>query len=145
MSGEKATPKTEGEKVREKAMVDVLHERFRQDQKWGEQNHDPFLYGTVLLEEMGEFAQASLQTRFGGEKGGAENMRKEAVQVAAVALAIVECLDRKKWEWPNAHSALLEVRRCAEKLCCGEENGEVCFVDVQELRSSLEAARKAGV
>lgn len=31
-------------------------------------------------------------------------MREEAVQVAAVAVAIVECLDRGKWRW-GGHAA----------------------------------------
>lgn len=82
---------------RSKAVSDVLAERVRQDELWGEQNHDPFLYLTVLTEEVGEFAQAALRSRFGGEAAGA--LRKEAVQVAAVALAIVECLDRNAWTW----------------------------------------------
>ena len=81
------------------AMRDVLLERRRQDAKWGEQNHDPFLYGAILVEEIGEFMQAALQTRVGGEKGGVENIRREAVQMAAVALAIVECLDRNRWRF----------------------------------------------
>jgi NTP pyrophosphatase (non-canonical NTP hydrolase) len=63
--------------------------------KWGEQNHDPITYLAVLVEEVGELAQAGLHLRFGGPK--AEGLRDEAVQVAAVALAIVECLDRGKW------------------------------------------------
>lgn len=80
------------------ALVDVLDERRRQDEKWGEQNHDPFAYLTVLGEEYGELCQCALHARFGGP--AAEHIREEAVQVAAVALAIVECLDRGKWRWP---------------------------------------------
>ncbi len=79
------------------AIQDVMVERERQDEKWGEQNHDPFLYLTVLVEEVGEFAQAALHSRFGGE--AATKLRREAVQVAAVAVAIIECLDRGKWTW----------------------------------------------
>ena len=79
---------------------DVLAERGRQDAKWGEQDHDPFTYLTVLIEEVGEFAQAALHARFGGK--AAEKLREEAVHSAAVALAIVECIDRGKWKWPDA-------------------------------------------
>ncbi len=78
-----------------RATTDVLAEREKQDRKWGEQNHDPFTYLTVLVEEVGEFAQAALHLRFGGH--AADGFRKEAVQTAAVALAIVECIDRGKW------------------------------------------------
>lgn len=83
----------------DKALEDILKEREWQDKKWGEQNNDPFLYTTVLIEEVGEFAQATLQTRFGGDKGGLDKMRTEAVHMASVALAIVQCLDRQKWKW----------------------------------------------
>jgi NTP pyrophosphatase (non-canonical NTP hydrolase) len=81
-------------------MVEVLRERGRQDEKWGEQNLDPFTYLAVLTEEVGELAEAALHTRFGGPK--ASGLRTEAVHVAAVALAIIECLDRGTWHWPDA-------------------------------------------
>ena len=80
------------------ALVSILEERERQEAKWGEQNHDPFTYLAILTEEVGELAQAALHARFGGPTG--EHLRKEAVHTAAVAMAIVECLDRKAWEWP---------------------------------------------
>lgn len=82
-----------------KAMDLILRERARQDAKWGEQNLDPFTYLAVLTEECGELAQAALHTRFGGEK--ADGLMTEAVHTAAVALAIVECLLRNKWRWPD--------------------------------------------
>ncbi len=81
------------------ALASVLQERERQDAKWGEQNNDPFTYITVLVEEVGELAQAALHTKFGGP--AAAGLRDEAVHTAAVALAIVECLDRGKWRWPE--------------------------------------------
>lgn len=77
------------------ALYDVNAERDRQEAKWGEQNHDPFTYLTVLGEEFGELCQAALHARFGGP--ASVKLREEAVQTAAVALAIVECLDRGKW------------------------------------------------
>lgn len=82
-----------------KALDDVLAERARQDAKWGEQNHDPFTYLAVLTEEVGELAQAALHTRFGGP--AAHGLRDEAVHTAAVALALLECLDRGMWKWPE--------------------------------------------
>lgn len=84
------------------ALRDVLAERKRQDMKWGEQNHDPFLYLTILGEEYGETCQAALEAKFG--KGTLDALRAEAVQTAAVALAIVECLDRRKWGWSKPHT-----------------------------------------
>lgn len=77
----------------------VAEERLRQDSKWGEQNHDPEWWLAILMEEVGELAQAVLETHFDNgvdarAKGGVENIRKEAVQCAAVALAMVEYIDR---------------------------------------------------
>lgn len=91
--------------IQQRALEMVLRERRRQDAKWGEQNNDPFVYLAVLTEETGELAQAALHTRFGGPK--AEGLMEEAIHTAAVALAIVECLMRDKWEWgkPNTSDA----------------------------------------
>lgn len=97
-----------------KSLQDILAERARQDDKWGEQNHDPFAYITILVEEIGELAQAALHTRFGGH--AAEGLRTEAIHTAAVALAIVECLDRGKWSWGHdpAQVAFRKIRQWIE-------------------------------
>jgi NTP pyrophosphatase (non-canonical NTP hydrolase) len=80
--------------IQQRAVDDVLDERARQDARWGVQNHDTITYLAILMEEVGETAQAALEMRFGGPRGTEAHVRAEAVQVAAVALAIVECLDR---------------------------------------------------
>jgi len=49
---------------------------------------------------VGELAQAALHARFGGP--AARGLREEAIHTAAVALALVECLDRALWRWPEA-------------------------------------------
>lgn len=90
------------------ALEDVVAERARQDAKWGEQNHDPFTYLTVLTEEVGELSQAALHARFGGP--AADGLRTEAVHVAAVALAIVECVDRGLWQWDGVSMPQVERR-----------------------------------
>lgn len=101
-------------KAAERAIDAIIAERNRQEKKWGEQNHDPFTYLAILTEEVGEFSQQALWLRFSKESEhnpGAGTyqeyvehlrgeMKKEAVQVAAVAMAIVECLERDKWAWP---------------------------------------------
>ena len=76
-----------------KAVADVLAERERQNKKWGEQNHDPITWSAILTEECGEFAQAALHDRFGGH--AAAGLREEAIHCAAVAIQIIECIDRK--------------------------------------------------
>ena len=92
-------PHPQSESEYSAALKSILLERTAQDAKWGEQNHNPFVYLAILMEEVGELSQAALQTRFGGEHGGLRHLREEAVQTAAVAMAIVECLDRRKWNW----------------------------------------------
>lgn len=82
---------------RQRAMLAVNRERNRQEELWGEQNHPPALWLGILGEEFGELCQAVTETVFdnGSEKrknGGVENMLREACQVAAVAVSLMECL-----------------------------------------------------
>lgn len=80
----------------------IWQERDRQERKWGEQNHHPALWATILGEEFGEFCEAVNETAFENgvhrEKGGYENMMRELTHVAAVAIAAMECLMRHKPE-----------------------------------------------
>lgn len=76
-------------------LAEVLAERERQDAKWGEQNHHAFAWLGVLVEEVGEFAQAALKATFsGGNPTRIREAREELIQVAAVALAMLEAFDR---------------------------------------------------
>ncbi len=86
---------------------EVLEERKRQDEKWGEQNHEPSLWLAILMEEVGEAAEALLAAHFmphnSEPKRGESNyqdMRKELVQVAAVAIAIIGSLERNQLSCP---------------------------------------------
>lgn len=81
-------------------MASILEERQRQLEKWGEQDHTLGNWGLILMEEVGEWSEAALHTQFGGPK--AEGLRKEAVHVAAVALQIVQWLDREPSNSPPA-------------------------------------------
>ncbi len=76
-----------------KVMLEVARERTKQDAKWGEQNHNGYTYLAILMEEVGEAAKAALHDQFGGKEAG--GLRTELVQTAAVAVAMIECLDRK--------------------------------------------------
>ena len=71
---------------------DIVEERGRQDAKFGEQNHDAGTWALILLEEIGEWAKEELDRRFKGLTR--DNRRVELVQVAAVAMAMVEAMDR---------------------------------------------------
>ncbi|WP_230682731.1 DUF551 domain-containing protein [Pluralibacter gergoviae] len=77
-----------------KAIRSVVAEMNRQDEKWGaDRDQHPFVWQTILSEEVGEFSQAILHDEFGGHKSG--TAREEMVQIAAVALQIVEYYDRQ--------------------------------------------------
>lgn len=79
-------------------LAEVRAERERQDGKWGQQNHEPFLWLAILGEEFGESQKAALDARIGAQTGKAtlEDLREELIQTAAVAVAFVECLDRNR-------------------------------------------------
>lgn len=70
----------------------IAKERARQKEKWGEQNHDDFIWLSILTEEVGELAQAALHDRFGGKAAG--TLETELVQAATVAIQWIECLRR---------------------------------------------------
>lgn len=74
---------------------DVLNERQRQNEKFGaDRNQHPFLWNTILGEEVGEVAKGSLDIYFGDNPAAAmENYRKELIEVAAVAIAAIQDLD----------------------------------------------------
>ena len=74
------------------ALANVDSERDSQDAKWGEQNHT-IEWMSILGEEFGEACQEFNRVHFASCSD--KNLRAELIQVAAVAVAIVECLDRK--------------------------------------------------
>ena len=91
----------EGFMRKERIWDAVDAERARQDAKWGEQNHDDFTWMAILAEEVGEVAKAALHHN-GDEPGVTaseatlSHLREELVQVAAVAVAWLEAIDRRK-------------------------------------------------
>ncbi len=72
-------------------LANVVIERKRQDQLWGEQNHHPYKWLAILGEEVGEANKAVLE-------GSMIKYRNELIHAAAVAVAAVEALDRGKWD-----------------------------------------------
>lgn len=95
-------------------LTEIMHERVRQEVKWGEQNHEfapecavfygvprsgdakkacdaamergDVTFGDILTEEIAEALDAETE----------EEQRYELVQVAAVAVAAIEAMDRKR-------------------------------------------------
>ena len=74
---------------------EIINERKRQDDKWGEQNHQPSIWLVILGEEVGEACKAVLEM-------DCEEYRKELIQVAAVAIAAVESYDRSTENEPKS-------------------------------------------
>jgi hypothetical protein len=71
-------------------IFDAIHrERQLQDGLWGEQNHPNDMWAVILGEEYGEVCNAVL-----AQPLCSESLRSELVQVAAVAIAWLECLER---------------------------------------------------
>lgn len=68
---------------------EVIDEMRRQNEKWGEQNHAPLMWLSILGEEYGEACKAVIESNI-------DEYRKELVQVAAVVFQMIECLDRHK-------------------------------------------------
>ena len=78
-----------------KIMIDTWKERLRQDKKWGVQNHHDAFWLAILSEEVGEVSTEILKLSWEPENmKHVVKMRKELVEVAAVAMAWIECLDR---------------------------------------------------
>lgn len=78
-------------------LAEVQAERTRQDERWGEQNGHDFEWVSILTEEVGESAQAANEANFKSSKtrGDFTHLREELVQVAAVAVAWIEAIDRR--------------------------------------------------
>lgn len=76
-------------------LFDVLNERKRQNDKFGaNRTQHPFLWNTILVEEVGEASKDSLDMYFGDNPEEALNRyRKELIEVAAVAIATIQDLD----------------------------------------------------
>ena len=84
----------------EAALALVKAERRRQSSRWGDQNGTGlYEWLGILGEEFGELCEAINETCFENpsrpEKGGFENILREAVHVAAVAVEIIEAMDGK--------------------------------------------------
>lgn len=83
---------------------EVTDERTWQDAKWGRQNHEPAIWLMILGEEVGEATKAALEAWVAVDRITAwstlnywqHEYRRELIQVAAVAVAMVESLDRNE-------------------------------------------------
>ncbi len=88
-----------------KIFEQIKAERKRQDKKWGEQNHTPIEWIGILTEEVGEVAKEAVDFHFGDNPyvraENLKNYRAELIQVAAVAVSMIECLERNSKSYAN--------------------------------------------
>lgn len=78
------------EYVTYETLKDVELERIKQNVKWGRQRHNHGAWLAILMEEVGEVAQAMQNGMFSQKETDADNLYEELIQVAAVAVAIAE-------------------------------------------------------
>jgi hypothetical protein len=83
-----------------KVYSDIMTERQRQDDKWGEQNHSAMEWLSILMEEIGEAAEGANEAHWHG--GDYASYREEMVHSAAVIVAAIEDLDRKHGDGEEA-------------------------------------------
>ena len=76
----------------EQILREVAQERDKQDRKWGVQEHSDLYWLGILVEEVGEVAKELI------EKNRTGYVRSELTQVAAVAVAWMECRRRRAIE-----------------------------------------------
>ena len=72
----------------------IQKERDRQDEKWGEQNHHPLMWFSIIAEEFGELCRAFNEYSFDDNASHFDEMETEAIQTAACCVAMLECIDR---------------------------------------------------
>ena len=75
-------------------IVDI--EMNKQVKKWGVQNHNPHVFNTILVEEVGEVAKAILKTEGEGNTMSWQDVQEELIQVAAVAMSMIESIERNQ-------------------------------------------------
>ena len=73
-----------------RVLDDVARERIKQDRKWGVQDRVAGHWLTILMEEVGEVCEEILN-----KQNSDSGIREELVQVAAVAIAWIENIDRE--------------------------------------------------
>ena len=83
------------EDLRHNVLVEVHRELDRQDAMWGQQNHDMADYYTILGEEFGEVGKAICESKL-QKMTDRHEIRKELIQLAAVAVAMAESFDRQE-------------------------------------------------
>lgn len=85
------------------AVDEVTEELFRATKKFPTWPTDPIHAAAVLGEEFGELMQATLEHTYEPDKSSFDDVRKEAIQTAAMALRFVLSLDDYEFARAEQH------------------------------------------
>jgi hypothetical protein len=77
----------------------IVEERTRQTERWGEDEHSPLCWTAILNKQLGAYADAALKYEHADNPGYNEGapLYRQAVHIAAVAIAILEQMEREGW------------------------------------------------
>jgi hypothetical protein len=116
-----------------KILDDVFDERDKQDDQWGVQNHHPAYWLAILGKQMGQMGTAILNREWWHDKDKASaDLRHECIQLVAVGIAMLECLDRGKM--PIGLTTMPQGRQRAHALGLGDEQ-----INYDEVPSDLDS------
>ena len=87
------------EALKAQVAADVEIERQRQDKLWGKQRHDFNKWFSLVLEEVGEVAQALNRINFpeDAKDTDAEDLYKEIIQTSAILRAFAEHVKEREF------------------------------------------------
>ena len=82
-------------------MEQIKEERRRQDEQWGETDHHPLLWFSIIGEEYGKMLRAFNKYSMEMDQDGVDSashelaaMKERAISTAASCVAMLECLER---------------------------------------------------
>lgn len=81
------------EPEKKKIIADVLAERKRSDEKWGEQNHGAYRWASIIGEEYGEMCKAINEFGFNPTLETKQDVYSETIQTIASCMAMLECME----------------------------------------------------
>ena len=81
----------------ERHLEEIKSEFKRQDILYGEQNHTPLKWVSILVKQVGSVAEQANKFDDAGKDLNLQKYESEAIQVAAVAIRMLQCLERGKW------------------------------------------------
>ena len=73
---------------------EITKERRYQEDKWGEQDHHPLMWFSIIGEEHGKMLRAFNQYSFDNDMNHFDEMQRRAISTAASCVAMLECIDR---------------------------------------------------